>query len=96
MLEAEFCLHLCAFPALASTDSVPMCWMLSLPFYLLAIMYGSLFVHHKNFGLKNIDNLYGSYCRTSLCGVTMDILYSLEVIFHTCQGPRYWANYTVS
>jgi len=56
-----------------------MCWMLSFPFYLLEIMYDSLFVHHKNFGLKNIVNLYGSYYSTDLCGVTMDILYSMEI-----------------
>lgn len=58
-----------------------MCWMLSFPFYLLEIMYDSLFVHHKNFVLKNIDNLYGSYYSTYLCDVTMDILYSLESNF---------------
>ena len=55
-----------------------MCWTLSFPFYLLEIRYDSLFVHHKNFGLKNIDNLYGSYYSTYSCGVTMDILNSLE------------------
>jgi hypothetical protein len=30
-------------------------------------LYGSLFVHHKNFGLKNIDSLYGNRCQNFGC-----------------------------
>jgi len=40
-------------------------------------LYGSLFVHHKNFGLKNIDSLYGNPCH-SFCVVIINILLRLE------------------
>lgn len=51
-------------------------------------LYGSLIVHHKNFGLEKYCNFYGIPYHAFFCVVAIDILLSLESKYSILlQGP---------